>query len=40
MIKVQHLTKRYGHRLALDDVSFQVKKGDILGFLGPNGASV
>ncbi len=38
MIEVQHLTKRYGHRTALDDVSFRVEKGDILGFLGPNGA--
>ena len=38
MIEVQHLTKRYGSSLALDDISFQVKKGDILGFLGPNGA--
>ena len=38
MIEVQHLTKRYGSKLALDDLSFQVKEGEILGLLGPNGA--
>lgn len=38
MIEVKNLTKRYGRQLALDNVSFSVKKGDILGFLGPNGA--
>lgn len=38
MIEVQHLTKRYGPTLAVSDVSFEVKKGEVLGFLGPNGA--
>ncbi|MDD5557936.1 MAG: ATP-binding cassette domain-containing protein [bacterium] len=38
MIDVRHLTKRYGDTLAVDDISFQVGKGEILGFLGPNGA--
>lgn len=38
MIKVSNLTKAYGKKLALDDVSFTVKKGEVLGFLGPNGA--
>ena len=38
MIEVEHLTKRYGPVVAVDDISFQVKKGEILGFLGPNGA--
>ena len=38
MIEVEHLTKRYGSYTALDDVSFQVRKGEILGLLGPNGA--
>ena len=38
MITVQHITKRYGHHTAIEDVSFEVKKGEILGFLGPNGA--
>jgi ABC-2 type transport system ATP-binding protein len=38
MIEVEHLTKRYGPTLAVSDVSFQVQKGEVLGFLGPNGA--
>ncbi|MEO8877483.1 MAG: ABC transporter ATP-binding protein [Polyangiaceae bacterium] len=38
MISVSHLVKRYGSHLAVDDVSFEVKKGEIVGFLGPNGA--
>jgi len=38
MIEVQHLTKRYGPVTAVDDVSFKVEKGEILGLLGPNGA--
>lgn len=38
MIEVQGLTKRYGDRVAVDHVTFSVKKGEILGFLGPNGA--
>jgi ABC-2 type transport system ATP-binding protein len=38
MISVSHLVKRYGSRLAVDDVSFEVGKGDVVGFLGPNGA--
>jgi len=38
MIEVSHLTKRFGGHVALDDVSFSVKKGEIVGFLGPNGA--
>lgn len=37
-IKVSHLTKLFGTQKAVDDVSFQVEKGEILGFLGPNGA--
>ena len=37
-IKVSNLTKYYGNFLAVDDISFETKKGEILGFLGPNGA--
>lgn len=38
MIKVEGLTKRYGDLKAVEDISFYVKKGEIVGFLGPNGA--
>lgn len=38
MIKVEHLTKRYGQHYAINDISFEVQKGEIVGFLGPNGA--
>ena len=38
MIEVDRLTKRYGAFTAVDDISFQVGKGEIVGFLGPNGA--
>lgn len=38
MIKVSHLTKKYGKTLAVDDISFEVEGGSIYGFLGPNGA--
>jgi ABC-2 type transport system ATP-binding protein len=35
---VEHLTKRFGDRVAFDDVSFEVGSGEVFGFLGPNGA--
>jgi ABC-2 type transport system ATP-binding protein len=38
MINVQGLTKRYARTLAVNDISFEVGKGQIVGFLGPNGA--
>src|SRR5713226_560331 len=38
MIKVESLTKRYARTVAVDDISFEVEKGQIVGFLGPNGA--
>jgi gliding motility-associated transport system ATP-binding protein len=37
-IEVSHITKTYGTQKALNDVSFSIKKGEIVGFLGPNGA--
>jgi ABC-2 type transport system ATP-binding protein len=37
-LSVEHLTKRFGQRLAFDDVSFEVGQGEVFGFLGPNGA--
>ncbi|SFC61361.1 ABC-2 type transport system ATP-binding protein [Flexibacter flexilis DSM 6793] len=37
-IAVQNLIKTYGTQNAVDDISFEVKKGEVLGFLGPNGA--
>jgi ABC-2 type transport system ATP-binding protein len=38
MIEVEHLTKRFGATLAVNDVSFTVMPGEVVGFLGPNGA--
>src|SRR5258708_6018253 len=38
MINVKELTKRYARNTAVDHISFQVEKGQIVGFLGPNGA--
>ncbi len=38
MIKVEGLTKRYARNVAVDNISFEVQKGQIVGFLGPNGA--
>ena len=37
MIDVQNLTKHYGDRTAVDDLTFTVKPGIVTGFLGPNG---
>jgi len=37
-IAVRNLTKKYGSQVAVNDISFDVKSGEILGFLGPNGA--
>ena len=38
MIRVSHLTKKYGTSIAVDDISFEVPAGEIVGYLGPNGA--
>src|SRR5512141_2556203 len=38
MITVEGLTKRYARNVAVDNISFEVQKGQIVGFLGPNGA--
>jgi ABC-2 type transport system ATP-binding protein len=38
MLKVENLTKTYGEQIAVNHISFEVAKGEIVGFLGPNGA--
>lgn len=38
MIEIENLTKKYGDKIAVDNISFKVKKGSIVGFLGKNGA--
>jgi ABC-2 type transport system ATP-binding protein len=38
ILKVTNLTKRYGDKIAVDGISFEVEKGEIFGILGPNGA--
>ena len=38
LVEVQNVTKRYGDKLAVNNLSFQIDNGEIVGFLGPNGA--
>src|SRR5208283_592830 len=37
-VSAEHLVRRFGHITAVNDVSFQIQKGEIFGFLGPNGS--
>ena len=38
MLRIEHLTKKYGEKKAVDDLSFHIQKGEIYGFIGHNGA--
>jgi ABC-2 type transport system ATP-binding protein len=38
ILRIEHLSKRFGHHQAVDDISLTVQQGEIYGFLGPNGA--
>ncbi len=38
VIEIDHLTKKYGGNYALNDISFSLSRGHILGLIGPNGA--
>ncbi len=38
MIKIQNLTKKYGKKTVVNNISFEINKGEVVGFLGPNGA--
>ena len=38
MLKIEHLTKRYGEKTAVDDLSLHIRPGEIYGFIGHNGA--
>ena len=38
MIEVKHLSRSFGQHMAVDDISFELEKGEVVGFLGPNGA--
>ena len=38
MIEITNLTKRFGDKVAVDNITFNVNEGEIMGFLGPNGA--
>jgi ABC-2 type transport system ATP-binding protein len=38
MIEVKNITKKYGNQIAVNNISFSIKKGEVVGFLGPNGA--
>lgn len=38
VIEIKNVTKKYGKAVAVDDISFTIKEGEIIGLLGPNGA--
>ena len=38
MLKIEHLTKKYGDKTAVKDISINIKSGEIYGFIGHNGA--
>jgi len=38
LIEVEHVSKRFGRATVIEDLSFVVKRGEVVGFLGPNGA--
>ena len=38
MLRIEHLTKKYGEKKAVDDLSLHIEKGEIYGFIGHNGA--
>ncbi|TLX96233.1 MAG: ATP-binding cassette domain-containing protein, partial [Thaumarchaeota archaeon] len=38
MIEVDKLSKRFGEKAAVDEVTFEMRRGEVFGFLGPNGA--
>src|SRR5688572_12847140 len=38
IVQVSNLSKKYGNKKAVDNISFEIKKGEIFGILGPNGA--
>ena len=38
VINVKNITKRFGNKIVLDNISFEVEEGEIFGFIGPNGA--
>lgn len=38
MLRIEHLTKKYGDKTAVDDLNLHIQKGEIYGFIGHNGA--
>ena len=37
MVKIEHLSKKYNDNVVLDDINFEIKKGDVVGVIGPSG---